>query len=125
MTHIEIQKYNQNEPRFNGVYCKNNLHNKKKDVAYVINLDEYAIIGTHWIALYVSNNCATYFDKFGVEHVPKEIKKFIGSKNRQTNIYRIQANSSIMCGHFALDLLILCLQARLWLIIIACFRLMI
>ena len=38
-------------------------------------------MGTHWIALYVKNNDITYFDSFGVEHIPKEIIKFIGRKN--------------------------------------------
>ena len=43
---------------------------------------------------------ALYFEGFGVEHIPKEIKKFIGTKNIMTNIYRIQAYDSIMCGYF-------------------------
>ena len=67
---------------------------------YVINLDEYADVGTPWIALYLLNNDAIYFDSFGVEHVPKELGHFIGNKNIETNIYRIQANNSIMCGYF-------------------------
>ena len=46
---------------------------KIKDGAYLINLDEYVEVGTHWIALYVSNNEIIYFDSFGVKHVPKEI----------------------------------------------------
>ena len=46
-------------------------------------------MGTHWIALHVNSENVTYFDRFGVEHVPKEIKKFIGNKNIITNIYRI------------------------------------
>ena len=76
LTNFEIQKYYQNEPRFNGVYSRDNLP-KIKDGAYVINLDEYSDIGTHWVALYVqNNNSATYVDSFGVEHIPKEIKKF-------------------------------------------------
>ena len=72
----------------------------KKD-AYVINLDEYTDIGTHWIALYVQstsvydtyvkNNEVIYFDSFGVEHIPKEIKKFIGNKDIKTSIFRLQA----------------------------------
>ena len=66
---------------------------------YVINLDEYADVGTHWIALYVKDNEITYFDSFGLEHVPKKIKKFIGHKNIKTNIFRIQADDSIMCGY--------------------------
>ena len=67
-------KYYENESRFNGVYSRDNL-SKIKDGAYVINLDEYSDIGTHWVALYVKNNDITYFDSFGVEHIPKEIIK--------------------------------------------------
>ena len=70
------------------------------DGAYVINLDEYSDIGTHWIAWYISNNDVTYFDSFEVEHIPKEIKKFISNKNIKTNIFRIQVYDSIMCGYF-------------------------
>ena len=51
---------------------------KIKDGPYVINLDEYSNIGTHWVALCVNNsNNVIYFDIFGVEHIPKEIKTFI------------------------------------------------
>ena len=50
--------------------------------------------------MYVNNNNVTYFGSFGVEHIPKEIKRFIGNKNIITNIYRIQAYNSIMCGYF-------------------------
>ena len=64
MTDFEVQKYYQNEPRFNGVYSRDNLTNKIKDWAYVINLDEYSDTGTHWIALYVLNNNVNYFDSF-------------------------------------------------------------
>ena len=56
-----------------------------------MNLDEYSDIGTHWVALYVSNNNVTYFDSFRVEHISKEIKSFISNKNIKTNIFRIQA----------------------------------
>ena len=72
LTNYEIQKYYQNEPKFNGVYSKNNL-SKIKDGAYVLNVDEFKSIGTHWIALYVKNNNVTYFGSFKVEHIPKEI----------------------------------------------------
>ena len=85
----EIQKYYQNEPRFNGVYSRDNLPDKIKDGAYVINLDEYSDIGTHWIALYALNNNVTYFDSFGVEHIPKEIKIFIDKSIVVANIFRI------------------------------------
>ena len=77
LTNLQIQKYYQNEPRFNGVYSRDDLHDKKKDGVYVINPDGHSDIGTNWIALYILNNKVTYFDSFGVEHIPKEIKKFI------------------------------------------------
>ena len=50
--------------------------------------------------MYVKNNEVIYFDSFGVEHLPKEIKRFIGHKNTKTNIFRIQADNSIMCRYF-------------------------
>ena len=100
LTNYEIQKYYQNKPRFNGVYSRDNLP-KIKDGAYVINLDEYSDIGTHWVALYVQNN-VTYFDSFGVGHIPKEIKTFINNKNIKTNIFRIQPYDSIMCRYFCI-----------------------
>ena len=52
--------------------------------------------------MYVQNNNATYFDSFGVEHIPKEIKTFISNKNIKTNIFRIQKYDSIMCGYFCI-----------------------
>ena len=67
LTNLEIQKYYQNEPRFNGVKSRDNLPDKIKDGAYVINLDKYSNIATHWIALYALNN-VIYFHSFGVEH---------------------------------------------------------
>ena len=66
-----------------------------KNGAYVINLDEYADVGTHWIDFYAKSNEVVSFDSFGVEHVPKEIKQFIGHKNTKTNIFRIQADNNI------------------------------
>ena len=59
LTNFEIQKYYQNKPRFNGVNSRDNL-TKIKNRAYVINLDEYSDIGTHWVALYVNNNNVTF-----------------------------------------------------------------
>ena len=89
LTNFEIQEYYQNEPRFNGVFSRDNLPNTIKNCAYVINLDEYRDIGTHLVALYVNNNSITCFDSFGVEHIPREIIKFIGNKKIITNIFRI------------------------------------
>ena len=50
----------------------------------------------------MNNNYVTYFDSLGVEHIPKEIKTFINNKNIKTNIFRIQAYDSIMCGYFCI-----------------------
>ena len=97
-----MQKYYQNEPRFNGVCSRDNLPNKIEHGVYVINLDEYSDIGTHWIVLYALNNNVTYFDSFGVEHIPNEIKIFIDKSIVVTNIFRIQAYDSIMCGYFCI-----------------------
>ena len=100
LTNFEIQKYYQDELRFNGVYSRDNLP-KIKDWAYIINLDGYSDIGTHWVSLYVNNNDVTYLDSFGVEHIPKETKSFIDPSLLITaNIFRVQAYDLIMCGYF-------------------------
>ena len=59
LTNFEIKKYYKNEPRFNGVYSRDKLPGQIKDGAYVINLDKYSDIETHWIALYILNNNIT------------------------------------------------------------------
>ena len=87
LTNIEINEYYKNEPRFNGVYSRNNLPNKIKNGAYVINLDEYENTGTHWISLFVKTN---------------EANKSIGNKKIKASIFRIQAYNSIMCGYFCI-----------------------
>ena len=87
-----------------GLYSRNNLLNIK-DVTYVINLDKYKSIGIPWIALHVNGNIGsasydvTYLDSFWDEHIPKEIRKFVGNKN-------------IIINTFELDLLILCLNVK-------------
>ena len=87
LTNYEIQKYCQNEPRFNEVFSRDNMPKKIKDGSYVINLDEYADVGTHWIALFCNRSEIVYFDSFDVEHVPEEIKEFVGIKSIKTNIF--------------------------------------
>ena len=89
MTNFEIQKYYQNEPKFNSVYSRNNLPKKIKDGEYIINLDEYAYVETHWDALSCKRSEVVYFDSFGAEHVPEEMKEFIGIKNIKANIFRV------------------------------------
>ena len=111
LTNIEISEYYKNEPRFNGVYSRNNLPNKIKKGAYVINLDKYENMGTHWISLFVKPKYTVYFDSFGVEHIPKEINKFSNNETTRSssleriksNIFRIQAYDSIMCGYFCIE----------------------
>ena len=100
LTNFEIQKYYENKPRFNGVFSRDNMPKKIKDGAYVINLDEYEDVGTHWIALFCNRSDNVYFDSSGVEHVPEEIKEFIENKNIKDNIFLVQANNSVLCGYF-------------------------
>ena len=99
------------------MYSRNNLPNKIKKGAYVIHLDEYGNTGTHWVSLFVKPKYTIYFDSFGVEHIPKEINKFIRSKELHSkelgpavgnekikaSIFRIQAYDSIMCGYFYIE----------------------
>ena len=103
LTNIEISEYYENEPRFYGVYSRNNLPNKIKKGAYVINLDEYENTGTHWVSLFVKPKYTVYFDSFGVEHIPKEINKSIGNNKIKSNIFRIQVYDSITCGYFCIE----------------------
>ena len=95
LTSFEIQKPYQNQLKFNSVYSRNNLSK--------INLDEYESIEAHWIAFYVNAENVTDFDSFGIEHISKEIRKLIESKNIIINIYRIQAYHSIICGYFCFE----------------------
>ena len=102
LKNLEIQKYFQDEPRFNWVFSRDNLPEKTKDGDYVINLDKSEDVGTHWIALFSKRSETVYFDSVVVEYVPKEIKKFIEHKSMKANIFRIQANNSILCGYFCI-----------------------
>ena len=90
-----------NWTRFNGVYSRDNL-SKIKDGAYIINSDEYSDLATQWVALYVNENDATYFNSFGEEHIPKKNSKFLCKKIIKTNIFRTQAYDSIMHGYFCI-----------------------
>ena len=102
LTNLEIQKHYQNEPKFKVVYSTSNLP-KIKDGAYLINFEEIKSMGTHWIALYMNAENVTYFENFGVEHIPKtnqKFRKFIVNGNIERNIYRIQAYDSRICGYF-------------------------
>ena len=90
------------------MYSRNNLPAKG---AYVIDLDKYENTGTHWIALFVKPKYAISFDSFGIEHIPKEINKFICSEelrhaignNIKSNIFRIQAYDSIISGYYCIE----------------------
>ena len=59
------------------------------------------------------NGDVTYFNRFGAEYIPKEIKNFIGNKNIETNIYRIQAFDSIMCGYFCIGFMDFMLKGKI------------
>ena len=76
-----------------------------KDGANVLIFDEYADADKHWIALFYNRNEIVYFDSFGVEHIPEEIKKFLGNGNKKAHIFWVQANNSVMCGYFCIGLI--------------------
>ena len=99
MTNFEIQKYYQNEPRFNGVYSRDNLTDKIKNGTYVINLDEYSDIGTHWIAFYALNL------ELNVSQNKSEtllVTKILRDLRSRKNIFRIQTYDSVMSGYFCI-----------------------
>ena len=62
--------------------------------------------------MYKNCGSVTYVDSFGVEHIPKEIRKFIGNKNIETNIYWIQASNSIICGYFCIGFIDFMLKGK-------------
>ena len=110
LINFEIQKYYQNEPRFSGVFLRSNLPKKIKDGAYVINLDEYEDVSTHWIPFFCNRNEIVFFDIFGVEHIPEEIKEFVANKNIKANIFRVQENDSVMCGYFCIGFKVILIE---------------
>ena len=93
--------------------------------AYILNLDEYAYVGTHWCSLYAKSNGVIYFDNFGVEHVPKEIKRLIRHKNTKTNIFKVQADKSITRRYFCIGFIDLIFQEKKLIHLLVCFLLMI
>ena len=111
LTNFEIIEFFKYEPIFNGVYSRNNLPKFKKG-AYVINLDHSENTGTHWVAVFVKKDEVIYFDSFGFEHVPEEIKKSIGNKSIKSNIFRTQDYNSVMCGYFCILLIELMLEGK-------------
>ena len=113
LTNIEINEYYKNGPRFNSVYSRNNLPKTIKKGAYVINFDAYENTGTHWVALFVKPKYTVYFDSFGIEHILKEINKFINN-DIKSNIFRIQAYNSIMCGYFCIEFINYVLNGKLY-----------
>ena len=110
LTNFEIQKYYQNELRFNGVYSRDNM-SEIKDGAYLMNtLIFFTLL---FDTSYVHNNNVIYFDSFGVEHNKKEIKAFINrALSKTTNIFRIQAYYLILCGYFCIWLIDFMLEGK-------------
>ena len=90
LTNFEIQKYYQNESKVDGVYSRNNL-SKIKDGTYITNPDECESRESHQIALYVNAENVTYFDGFGVKHIPQNLENSLEIKNIKASIYKKQA----------------------------------
>ena len=89
------------EPRFNGIFSRNNLP-RTKDGAYVINLDDKKSKGRNWVSLFIDRNLAVYFDCFALEYIPQEVLNKIKDKSITRNIFRIQDNGSIMWGFYCI-----------------------
>ena len=86
LTNFETKEYYEHEPRFNGVYSRDNLPKIIKNGAYVIKLDEYADVGTHWIALYVKNNEVIYFGSLVMNMFLKKSKNLFDIKHQNKHI---------------------------------------
>ena len=101
LSNIKITNYFNHEPRFNGVFSRNNLP-RKKDGAHVINLNDKNSKGIHWFSLFLDRNKAVYFDSFEFEYIPQEVLNKIRDKSITQNIFRIQSDDSIMCGSYCI-----------------------
>ena len=101
LNNVEITNYFKYEPRFNGVFSRNNLP-RIKDEVYVINLDGKNKKGTYWVSLFIDRNSAVYFDSFGIEFISQEVLKKNRNKSITHNIFRIQDNESIMCRFYCI-----------------------
>ena len=110
-TNFGIQKHHQNKPKFNGIYSRDNL-SKIKDRAYVINLDEYSDIRTHWIALYVLNN-VTFLIVLEWNIFRKKLNHLLVITTLKPRFLEYRHMIRYCVDIFVLDLLILCLQERL------------
>ena len=112
LTNFETQKYYQNEPRFNGAYSRDNLPEKIKDGAYIINFDEYADVGTHFIAVFCNKSQIVYFDNFDVQMFLKKLRRFLVIKTKKLAFFEYNQISQQCVGTFALDSLVLYLQVK-------------
>ena len=112
LTNFQIQKYYQINLDLME-FILEIIYLKIKDGEYVINFDEYSDIRTHWIDLYAINNHVTYFDSFRVEHIPKEMEKFINRFTIKTNNYRMQAYNSVMCEYLCIGFIDLILKDKI------------
>ena len=87
LTNFEIQKYYENEPRFNGVFSRDNLPEKIKDWTYVINLDEYEDHGTHWIALFCKKLKSFISIVLVLNIFPKKLKNLLEIKIQKLTFF--------------------------------------
>ena len=101
LNNIEITNYFNYEPRFNGVFSRNNIP-RINDGAYVINLHDKNSKGKQWASLFIDKNTAVYFDSFGIEYILEEVLNKIRDKSITHNIFRMQDNESIMRGFYCI-----------------------
>ena len=94
LNNIEITKYFNYEPRYNGIFSKNSVC-KIKDEAYVTNLDYKTSKRRYWVSLFFDKNLAIYFDFFAIEYIPKEVLNKI--KDKSITIYFEYKIMNLLC----------------------------
>ena len=117
LTNFEISEYYKDHPKFNGVYSRDNLPKTIKKGAYVINLDEYENIGTHWIALFVKPKYTVYFDNFGSKELYAKALDFVvgnavGNKKLKQIYLGYKHMIQLCVVIFVLSLLAICLIVK-------------
>ena len=101
LSNIEITNYFKYQPRFKGVFSRNNLP-RIKDGTYIINLDNKNSKGTHKVSLFTDRNTVVNFDSFGIKYIPLDVVNKFKHKLITHNIFRIQDKESITCGFYCI-----------------------
>lgn len=107
LTNIDILECAKHIPYFRGVFMKDKLPKKLKQIECgIVNLDNSTNKGTHWVAYVKLNNYCEYFDSYGNLKPPLELLKYLKRCNLFYNYNRFQNFNAINCGHLCLEYLL-------------------